>query len=185
MNCKKLKRYLVDFLDGELPEQEKTAFLTHYQTCVKCQERWGSHLELSKKLSASLGIFKKELQVPRALFYDILRETRKIPEPKPLLAEILTALFRIPQVAYVSLIVILSVAITINLITIMNMNKTRPVGFLAKERVVPAEIDRTPLKSSKGYLARRGLANGSVYFEIRSSFRPKVQSKSFIERRGA
>lgn len=185
MNCKKLKRYLVDFLDGELPEQERTAFLTHYQACVKCQDRWGYQLKLSKQLSASLGTFKKELEVPRALFYDILREIRNIPEPKPLLGEVLAAAFRIPQVAYASLILILGVAIAFNLITIMKMDKIHPATLLAKERIVPAHIYRAPLKSSAVYWAKGGLTRGSVYFEIRSSFRPKVQSKFFIERSGA
>lgn len=168
MNCKNFKKYIIEYLDGDMPQQDKVSFLSHLETCQGCKERWGYQFKLSSELGSGIKSFEKGLEAPRELLYDILREIRNIPQPKYYLDEILSAVFKIPAMAYTSIIVILGTLVTFSCIWIGNIRVMHP-----GERMVLAHV-RLPKKAITRQLA---------YSTTRKW---KIDSRSFIEmaRRG-
>lgn len=172
MNCKRIRRYIIELLDGDLAQKEKTKLLSHLETCRECRDRWGYQISLSEKLNSSMDTFSEGLEVPRGLFYDIMREIRKIPQPKLFWEEVFGAVLRIPKVAYASLIMILGVFITLGIISITNIAQAHPLRFLAKQRMIIAH----------SYFSEEGLPKRFAYSQVRDIYRFRIGSKSYIRK---
>jgi anti-sigma factor RsiW len=78
MNCRELTEFLMAYLDGELPEDQRSSFESHLfgcQSCVNYLESYRATIQLGRAACADDGSLPSD--VPEALVQAILAATRK------------------------------------------------------------------------------------------------------------
>ena len=79
IDCKSLEKFVVEFLDDQLPAQTRTAFLKHIKECEHCDEYLQSYRKTINLSKAALtdNISAEKSEIPEKLVEAILAASRK------------------------------------------------------------------------------------------------------------
>ena len=82
IDCKSLEKFVVEFLDGQLPKETRLAFLEHIEECKHCKEYLQSYrksIDLSKAAlnSNDTNATNQDGAIPDKLVEAIMAASRK------------------------------------------------------------------------------------------------------------
>ena len=82
IDCKSLEKFVVEFLDGQLPKETRLAFLEHIEECKHCEEYLQSYQQTIALSKAALiegdgETSTAESAIPEKLVEAILAASRK------------------------------------------------------------------------------------------------------------